>query len=75
MLVSGIGYRVMADWLDSEVDTITLSDEALARLPMKLGEWIGREAPLTEEIVEATDTDAHVSRRYSRAGGLTCGSI
>ena len=70
MLATGIGYRVMAARLAAPVETITLSNEALARLPMKLGEWIGREAPLAEEIVEVTDTDAHVSRRYSRAGGL-----
>ena len=70
MLVTGIGYRIVAARLAAPVEAITLSDEALARLPMKLGEWTGQEAPMAEEIVEATDTDAHVSRRYSRAGGL-----
>jgi len=70
MLVTGIGYRVVAARLAAPVETIALSDEALARLPMKLGEWTGIEAPLTEEIAEATDTDARVSRRYSRASGL-----
>ena len=70
MLGTGIVYRVESARLAAPVDTITLSDESLARLPMKLGEWTGQEAPLSEEIVEATDTDAHVSRRYTRAGGL-----
>jgi EpsI family protein len=70
MLVSGIGYRVLAARLAAPVNTITLSDEALAPLPMDLGDWTGREAPLTDEIVEATDTDAHVSRRYSRSNDL-----
>lgn len=70
MLVTGFGYRVIKERLAAPVDTITLSDEALARLPMELGDWTGWEVPLTEEIVEATDTDAHVSRRYSRSNGL-----
>ena len=70
MLTTGIGYRFEAARLAAPVEAIALSDEALARLPMKLGEWTGIEAPLTEEIAEATDTDARVSRRYSRAGGL-----
>jgi len=70
MLATGIGYRVLAARLAAPAHAIALSSEALARFPMKFGGWTGREAPLSEEIVEATDTDAHVSRRYVRAGGL-----
>ena len=66
MLATGIGYRVVAARLAAPVDTVLLSPEALERLPMMLGDWAGQESPLDEAVVEATDTDAHVSRRYSR---------
>lgn len=66
MLTTGIGYRVLAARLAAPVDAILLSPEALARLPLQLGDWTGQEAPLDEAVVRATDTDAHVSRRYSR---------
>ncbi len=37
---------------------------------MQLGNWTGKEEPLDEAVVRATDTDAHVSRRYSRQNSL-----
>ncbi|UCF16329.1 MAG: EpsI family protein [Phycisphaerales bacterium] len=70
MFTTGIGYRVLAARLAAPVETISLSSEALARLPMQLGDWAGRESPLDDAVVEATDTDAYVSRKYSRANGL-----
>jgi len=66
MLSFGIGYRVLAARLAAPVDAISLSPEALERLPLQLGDWTGRQEPLDEAVVRATDTDAHVSRRYSR---------
>ena len=66
MLSFGIGYRVLAARLAAPVDTIPLSPEALARLPLQIGDWTGREVPLDEAIVQATDTDAHINRSYSR---------
>lgn len=66
MLITGIAYRVMAARLDAPVGVALLSQEELARLPLQLGGWTGREQPLDEAVVEATDTDAYVSRRYSR---------
>ena len=66
MLATGIGYRVLAARLSGPVDTVLLSPEQLARLPLQLGDWAGEESPLDEDVVEATDTDAHVSRRYTR---------
>ena len=38
----------------------------LAKLPMMIGAWQGRDEPLDERIIRATDTDDHVSRRYVR---------
>jgi len=66
MLSFGVGYRVLAARLAAPVDTISLSPEALERLPLQLGDWTGRKVPLDEATVRATDTDAHVNRSYSR---------
>ena len=66
MLVFGVAYRVVAARLAAPVNTTLLSPEALQRFPLQIGDWAGREAPMDEEIVRATDTDAHISRTYSR---------
>jgi len=66
MFASGVGYRVLAQWLEGPTDVEPLSPDALARLPMQIGEWSGTEMPMGDDIVEATDTDAHISRAYSR---------
>lgn len=70
MLAAGIGYRVLAAKLSAPVNTPTLSAAALERLPMQLGDWTGEDEPLDEALVRATDTDAHVSRTYSRQNSM-----
>jgi len=69
LIVSGAGYRVLAWRLGATGGSIPLPPGALQRLPMELGEWSGREIPMDEAIVRATDTDAHINRRYSRSNG------
>jgi EpsI family protein len=66
MLVSSAAYRVLAARLAAPVNTTLLSPAALERLPLQIGGWTGQEAPLDEAVVRATDTDAHISRIYSR---------
>jgi EpsI family protein len=70
MLFFGLGYRVLATRLEAPVNTTPISPEALAQLPLHIGDWMGQEVPLDDAIVHATDTDAHVNRRYSRHSGL-----
>ena len=70
MFVFGLGYRVMAARLEGPIGTTPISPDALARFPLQIGDWTGEDVPLDEEIVRATDTDAHLNRRYSRQGGL-----
>ena len=70
MLVFGVTYHVLAARLAAPVDTEAISQAALDLFPMDIGDWTGVETPIEERIVQATDTDAHLSRRYSRAGGL-----
>jgi len=70
MLVFGLGYRVLAARLEAPLNTTPISPAALQRLPLQIGDWMGREVPLDEAIVRATDTDAHINRSYSRNNGL-----
>ena len=67
MLASGAAYRVLAARLAAPVNTTLLSPAALERLPLQIGSWTGENVPLDEAIVRATDTEAHVNRRYSRS--------
>ncbi len=66
MLVYSTAYRVLAARLAAPVNTTLLSPAALERLPMQIGDWAGQNVPLDEAIVRATDTDAHINRRYSQ---------
>jgi EpsI family protein len=70
MLVFGLTYRGVAARLEGPSGAAPISQEALSRFPLQIGDWRGEEAPLDEAIIRATDTDAHLSRRYLRPGGL-----
>ena len=70
MLTFGLGFRVLAARLSAPADTMPIDPEALQELPLQIGDWTGQEVPLDEAIVRATDTDAHINRRYSRKSGL-----
>ncbi|HCO94492.1 MAG TPA: EpsI family protein [Phycisphaerales bacterium] len=70
MLVLGMGYRVLDSRLSGPGNASPISFAMLERFPMQVGYWTGTEVPLDEEIVRATDTDAHINRRYSRNNGL-----
>ena len=70
MLFLGLGYRVVAARLAAPVDSTPIRPEVLQQIPLQLGDWIGQDVPLDGAIVAATDTDAHVNRRYSRRNGM-----
>jgi EpsI family protein len=75
MFTFGLGYRVLAARLAAPVNSAPIDPAALARLPLHIGEWTGEDVPLDEAIVRATDTDAHVNRRYLRRDGLEAVSL
>lgn len=66
MIATGVACRILAAYLSRPTDSAPLTSEELGALPMQIGQWTGREAPLDERVVRATDTDAHVSRTYRR---------
>ena len=66
MLLFGTMHRIVSARLSAPIETPLISPDALEELPMQIGEWTGQDSPLDEAIVRATDTDAHISRSYSR---------
>ena len=70
MFISSAAYRVLAARLEAPVNTPSLSPAALARLPLQFESWKGKDVPLDEKIVRATDTEAHINRVYSRRDSL-----
>lgn len=75
MVIFGLGYRILAARLDTPLNMTPVSQEALDQLPMQIGDWTGQEVPVDASIVRATDTDAHVSRRYSRKNSFDSVSL
>jgi EpsI family protein len=75
MLVFGLGYRVLAARLSAPANTTPVPQELLDQLPLQLGVWTGQDTPVDERVIKATDTDAHVSRRYSKGGGFESVSL
>ncbi|MCP4454242.1 MAG: EpsI family protein [Planctomycetes bacterium] len=69
ILVSGLTYHGMAERLAAPSDRAPIDPNLLAQFPLKIGEWTGHEVLLDEDIVRATDTDAHLNRRYVHANG------
>lgn len=69
MLLFGLGYRAIAARIQSPVNTTPVAQEALDQLPLEIGDWVGSDTPVDANIIERTDTDAHVSRRYAMNAG------
>ena len=70
MFVFGLGYRVLAARLEASVNATSISFDVLEQLPLQIGDWTGQDVPLDEDVVRATDTDAHINRQYLRHSGL-----
>ncbi len=70
MLGSNLTYRALAARLAAPASARPIAPEVLSGFPLQIGDWVGQDVPLDPAIVVRTDTDAHVNRGYSRAGGL-----
>lgn len=66
LIVSGVGYRVVDARLSRLTGSTPIPKGTLARLPMQIGEWQGRDVPLSEAVIQATSTDDHINRVYAR---------
>lgn len=70
IFVFGQAHRTLTARLMIPEGVSSMPPDALEKLPMQIGDWTGMEELLDEDIIEATDTDAHLSRRYSRYNAL-----
>lgn len=67
LLVSGGAYRLLAGYLDRPTDSVPMPRGTLAKaLPLRIGEWQGKEKPVEEAVVKGADCDDYISRTYSR---------
>lgn len=64
LVVFGLGYRALADWLEAETSAIIKLPRPLATLDLRLGAWQGTESPLSEGILRIAGNDDYVSRDY-----------
>lgn len=65
---AGVVHRLVYAYLARGPESVPMTAEELNRIPLQLGEWEGRDVPLDEAVVRATDTDAIVNRTYSLRG-------
>lgn len=70
LVVSGAGYRMASARLAADTSAVPLPRGTLEKIPRTIGDWIGRDLTLDEELVRATDTDDHVSRTYAARTGF-----
>lgn len=67
LLMSGGAYRLLAGYLDRPTDSVPMPRGTLAKaLPLRIGEWQGKEKPVEEAVVKGADCDDYISRTYSR---------
>lgn len=75
VLVFGLTYRALSARLVGPLTTVPIARESLERLPRRIADWMGEDLPMDEAVVRATDTDAHVNRRYSQRDSLKSVSL
>ena len=75
LLGSGFGYRTLAQRYSRASESVPIPDGTLSHLAMNLNGWVGRDVTLSDAVVRATDTDAHINREYRRQDGQAAVSI
>jgi len=68
LVLCGVGYRTLTARY-ADLSGTPLPRGTLKQLPLQIGGWSGVEVPLDERIVQATDTDDLVNRKYVRRSG------
>ena len=69
LLLSGAGFRALAAYYSRPSTSVPIPKGTLAKLPVRIGEWVGEDTPMDERIVRKTDADDLVNRLYQRTGG------
>lgn len=75
LLLSGAGFRALAAHYSRPSTSVPIPRGTLAKLPVRIGEWVGEDTPIDERIVRKTDTDDLINRLYRRTGGSQAVSL
>jgi hypothetical protein len=66
MFAFGAANRALSNRLANSQSVSPIPSDALDGLSQQISDWAGQDEPLDAAIIEATDTDAHISRSYRR---------
>ncbi len=69
LIGGGLFYRTAQSYYDGPALQDPLPPGTLGKLPLQIGDWTGMDVPLDPAVVEATDADQVLNRRYERPGG------
>ena len=64
LVSSGITYRVLASRLKLVVDTPVELPVPLSAFPKKIGQWVGKDVPIPQNIQSAAGNDAFLNRLF-----------
>lgn len=66
LLFGGFAYRAAADRFARPAGSVALPPGTLDRLPLEIAGWDGRDVPMDDAIIKATDADQVLNRAYRR---------
>ena len=64
LILSGIAYRVSASRLKLVVETPIELPVPLSAFPVQIGDWVGKDVPISENIQRVTGNDDFLNRLY-----------
>ena len=64
LVVIGVGYWLMAIKMNVIVTTHIKLEIPLSEFPIRIGQWVGRDVPISETILEVAANDDFLSRLY-----------
>lgn len=69
VLAFSLAHRAVVARLTTLETAAPIARDLLQQLPMQIGDWVGENVSLDEDMVRRTDSDSYVNRCYSRRGG------
>ena len=68
LVASGAGFRVLRHQMERDVSSQRVEPGTLARLPLNIDGWVGRDATIEEAVIRTADVDDYVYRHYVHSG-------
>ena len=67
LILAGIGYQLAASQLDTLISSPVRLPVPLKEFPMKVGNWIGTDVPISETVLKVAANDDYLNRLYENA--------